>query len=104
MVNTIYRSRIPVWNIHGCFEQFVEIVRPLHQLERYADQEKFLELLSSESAGPKPDNERRNKTATADNNVEKIPAIGPKAAPTQSEETNQDIDHIDKGDQEKKVI
>jgi hypothetical protein len=48
------------------------------------------------------DNEGCNKTAASDNNVKKVPAIGPKATPTQSKEANQDIDHVNKGDHEEK--
>jgi len=90
--------------VHGCFEKFVQVICSLHQFEGNADQKQLLELLGSESTGPESNNERCNEAAAGNNHVENIPAICTEAAPTQSKEANNDIDHIDKGDQEEKII
>ena len=90
--------------VHGCFEKFVQVICSLHQFEGNADQEQLLELLSSESTGPESNDKCCNKAAAGDNNVEYIPAICTETAPTQSKEANYNIDHVDKGDQEEKII
>ena len=69
-------------SLHSSFEQLVETVCSLHEFERDADQEQFLQLLCSEPTPSKSDNECSNETATSNHNIENIPAIGSEAVPT----------------------
>lgn len=70
--------------LHSSFEQLIQIVCPLHQLECNAHEEQLLELLRRKSTGPESNDESSHEAADGDDDVKQIPAIGSEAGPAKT--------------------
>lgn len=91
-------------DVHGGLEQLVQVVHPLHQLERDANQEELLQLVDEVAAGADSHRDGREQTARGDDDVEHVPAIGAETPPAESVETHEDVYHVHDGDEQEKIV
>jgi hypothetical protein len=99
-MNALIRTRNP----HCSFEELVEVICPLYELECDTDKKKFLELLYGKSTGAKADNHRGHKTTSSHNYVKNVPPVSAKTAPTKTKEANEGVDDIQEGEDKEEVI
>jgi hypothetical protein len=76
---------------HRSFEQFVQTISPLNQLERNCHQEKFLELSGQIPLSSTTDNNCGEQTATRYDNVKDIPTVCLETHETQSDKSDGDV-------------
>ena len=93
-----------VSDVHGGLKQLVQVVHPLHEFERDADQEEFLQLVDDVTVGANPYRDGREQAARGDNDVEHVPAVGAETPPAEPVEAHDDVHHVHDGDEEEKVI
>lgn len=88
---------------HRCLKELIQAVRSLYQLESDRGHEKLLQLLNRETTGVEPDDDNRDKATTSYDDVEEIPSVCAVAAPSQTIQTNEDIDEINDSDAQEEV-
>ena len=93
-----------VSDVHGGLEQLVQVVHPLHELERDADQEEFLQLVDDVTAGANSYRDGCEQATRGDNDVEHVPAVGTETPPAKPVEAYGDVYHVYDSDEEEKVI
>lgn len=91
-------------DIQGSLEQLVQVVHPLNQLERNADQKELAELIDAIAAGAEEHRDVREETTASDDNVENVPPICPETSPAEPIEAHMDVYHVHDGDEDKKII
>lgn len=91
-------------NLHSSFEQLVQIVCPLHELESDADKEKLLKLLHCKPDSSKTDDEGCHETAHWDDDVEVIPPIGKEARPPQTNKAHKHVEDINECDAQEELV
>jgi hypothetical protein len=65
-----FRQKADQNSLHSSLEQHIQTIRPLHELERNADKEQFLELIDHKSALTKLNDEQGDETAVGDGQIE----------------------------------
>lgn len=77
-------------NAQGRFEELVEVVEFLHQLERDADEEQLLKLLYREILGAQENRCGRTECTKDDKDIEQVPTSAPVSWP-QAKNADDDV-------------
>jgi hypothetical protein len=91
-------------DIQGSLKQLVQVVHPLHQLERDADQKELSQLINDVAACANSHRDVCEETTASDDDVENVPSVGTETSPAESVEAHKDVHHVYDGDKEEKII
>lgn len=97
-------SRYGQEHLHSRFEEFVQTVHALHELQGDARDEQFLQLLDHEAAGVEPYDQSGEEAARGNHDVEHVPPVGTVTRPAEAEETDENVDAVHDGDKDKEVV
>lgn len=91
-------------DVQGSLEQLVQVVHPLYQLERNADQKELSQLINDVAAGPNSHRDVREETTASNDDVEDVPPVGSETSPAESVEAHIYVHHVHDGDKKEKII
>jgi hypothetical protein len=91
-------------NIHSGLEQHIQAICPLHEFEGNTDKEQLLQLLNCETCLPEAHDEGSHETPEGDNDVKEIPSIGMEASPSKAVPPYDDVNDVNKHEDQEKII